>query len=349
MNRIYKYVILFFIMTNVLSAEDKTGGTTFQTQVSGVGTNAASFLEIGVGARALAMGGAYTAIANDASALYWNPAGIVWLANPQIHVTHNNWFLDSKHDYISAVVPLPSLNSAVGLSFNTLGFDEQPVRTVENPEGTGEFYDARDLALGLSFATALTDRFSFGLTAKYIEERIWHESGGAFAADFGIFYNTQVEGLKLGFSISNFGTTLQLTGRDLDNVVDPDASVQNFDRVPVSYKTQATPLPLLFRVGASYQKSLGSFGSLVAAVDLNHPSNATESINLGLEYGFADMFFFRGGYQNLFEKNSVAGLSLGGGFDWYSQDQSYGVRIDYAWSDWGILSNSQRISVDIIF
>lgn len=349
MKRLNKYFILFLFMASVVIAQDKTGGTTFQTQVSGIGTNAASFLEIGVGARALSMGGAYTSLANDASALYWNPAGIVWLSRPQIHVTHNNWFLDAKHDFAGAVVPLQFMNSAVGISFNTLGFGEQPVRTVDNPEGTGEFYDARDMALGLTFATALTDRFSFGLTAKYIEERIWHESGSAFAADFGIFYNTEITGLRLGFSISNFGTNLQLTGRDLDNIVDPDAQVQNFDRVPVSYKTQSSPLPLLFRVGVSYQKDLGSFGSALASIDLNHPSNSTESINLGLEYGFADMFYFRGGYQNLFEKNSVAGLSLGGGFDWFSPDQSYGVRIDYAWSDWGILSNSQRVSLDIIF
>jgi hypothetical protein len=136
---------------------------------------------------------------------------------------------------------------------------------------------------------------------------------------------------------------------DLDNVVDPDPNVQNYDRVPVSYKTGAAQLPLLFRVGVSYEAALGRFGVATVSADVNHPSNSTESVDLGFEYGFGGMFFLRGGYQSLFEQNSISGLTLGGGVNWYTSDNSLGIRVDYSWGDWGILTNSQRFSVDIIF
>jgi hypothetical protein len=339
-----KYILIVFLFASVGYAQE-----TFKTEVDGVGTSAATFLEIGAGARAMGMGGSYVSIANDASALYFNPAGIIWANNMQIEVMHNDWLAGTKYEFIGAVIPLPSINSSLGISFTTLGYDKQPVRTVERPEGTGEFYDARDFALGISYAMALTDRFSFGLTGKYINQRIWSESGSAFAMDLGIFYNTQIDGLRLGFSMSNFGTEIQLSGRDLDTTVDPDDKNENYDRVPAQYKTGSYPLPLLFRAGVSYEANLGSFGKSVLTMDVNHPSNATESMNFGFEYGFADMFFLRAGYENAFEKNAVNGLTLGAGIDYYNTSSAFGVRFDYAWGDWGILDNSQRFSVGLVF
>ncbi|MGD8778477.1 MAG: PorV/PorQ family protein [Ignavibacteria bacterium] len=339
-------VIIFFTL---VYSQDKDEGTVYQTEVVGIGTSAAAFLEIGAGARAMAMGGAYVAVANDATALYWNPAGIVWANRTQLEIMHNEWLVETSYDFAGVVIPLPSFNSAIGISYITLGVDEQPVRTVERPEGTGEYYDARDFAVALTYAIALTDRFSFGLSGKYINQRIWHESGGAFAADIGIFYNTELEGLRLGFCMSNFGSEIQLSGIDLETSVDPDEKVENFDKVPSSYNTDAYPLPLLFRVGISYEKDLDRFGSALLTVDLNHPSNSPEYVNVGFEYGFANMFFIRGGYENLFEDDTENGLTLGAGIDYYNNSSNFGIRFDYAWSDWGILDNAQRFSIGLIF
>jgi hypothetical protein len=339
-----KYLLIIFLFSAASFAQDS-----FKTEVDGVGTSAAAFLEIGVGARAMGMGGAYVSVANDPSALYFNPAGIIWAGSMQLEVMHNEWLAGTKYEFIGAVIPVPSINSSLGISLITLGYDKQPVRTVERPEGTGEYYDARDFALGITYAMALTDRFSFGLTGKYISQRIWSESGSAFAIDLGIFYNTMVDGLRLGFSMSNFGTEIQLSGRNLDTTVDPDEQNENYDRVSAQYKTGSYPLPLLFRAGISYEADLGAFGKSLLTVDVNHPSNATESMNFGFEYGFAGMFFLRGGYENAFEKNAVNGLTLGAGIDYYNTSSNFGVRFDYAWSDWGILDDSQRFSVGIVF
>ncbi len=351
MKKYYIFVLLLILplfTVNTMYAQDEKGNVTFETEVSGVGANAAAFLEIGVGARAIAMGGAYTAVSNDPSSLYWNPAGSAWAKNYQIDFMHTEWLAATKYDFVGVVVPIPSIYSSIGLNIISLDYGQAPVRTVERPEGTGEMYDARDYAITLSYAIALTQQFSFGFSGKYISQRIWSESGSAMAVDVGVFYYTGVKGLKLGASISNFGSKIQLHGRQLTTIVDPDKKVANFDRVPVDYKVGSYPLPLLFRFGLSYDRSLGKFGDILVALDVNHPSNATESISLGMEYGFGKMFYLRGGYQNLFEKDSINGLTLGGGIDYFFKGRM-GIRIDYAWSDWGILDSSQRFSLGLVF
>ncbi|NIR64892.1 MAG: PorV/PorQ family protein, partial [candidate division Zixibacteria bacterium] len=184
------------------------GSSQFQTEVANVGTNAAAFLEIGVGARAMAMGGAYVAVANDPTALYYNPAGIVWMDNIQIELMHNEWLVETNYDFIGATMPLPFWNASMGASLIMLDYGEQPVRTEARPEGTGETYSARDYAVSFTLASALTEHFSFGLSGKYINQKIWSASGGAAALDVGIFYNTPVRGLRLGMSMSNFGGEL---------------------------------------------------------------------------------------------------------------------------------------------
>ena len=344
-----KFILLLFFCSLIIYSQDKESTNTFKTEVTGIGTNAASFLEIGIGARAQGIGGSYTSVANDVTALYWNPAGIAWINQNQIEVMQSNWLVGGKFIFSGIVVPLGFANSSVGFHYVSLGFDSHPVRTVDRPEGTGETYDTQDFAVGLSYAVALTDRFSFGATAKYINQRIWHEAGSAVAVDLGIFYNTELEGLRLGFCMSNFGTELQLDGRSLDTSVDPDDEVQNFDRVPAQYTTESFPLPLTFRAGISYELKTGDFGKGLLSVDLLHPSHSPESISVGVEYNFIDMFFIRSGYQNIFNKEAINGLTLGVGVDYFNTQMNMGVRFDYSWTDWGILDNAQRFSVAIIF
>ena len=348
-----KHVVVFAVLLiglsiSSLTAQEKEEPFQFVTNVAGVGTSAATFLEIGVGARAVAMGGSYVAVANDASALYWNPAGIAWINGVQSEMMHTEWLGGTSFDYVGLAIPVPLLQSSFGVSFTSLDYGESLVRTVDRPEGTGERYGAHDFAIGLTYAVALTDRFSFGISGKYISQKIWSESGSTMAMDLGVFYSTMFEGLRLGAAISNFGGEISLGGRHLTTIHDPDVRVANFDRVPVDYKVGSYPLPLIFRVGLSYYKKIGSFGDILVAMDVLHPSNTTESINLGMEYGFGNMFYFRAGYQNLYERDSVNGLTLGGGIDYYLAGRM-GIRVDYAWSDWGILENTQRFSLGLAF
>ncbi len=342
---------LLLVSQNLFAQPVKGGGSSqFQTEVANVGTNAAAFLEIGVGARAMAMGGAYVAVANDPTALYYNPAGIVWMDNIQIELMHNEWLVETNYDFIGATMPLPFWNASMGASLIMLDYGEQPVRTEARPEGTGETYSARDYAVSFTLASALTEHFSFGLSGKYINQKIWSASGGAAALDVGIFYNTPVRGLRLGMSMSNFGGELSISGRELDTTVDPDPDNENIDRVPAQFKTDSYPLPQLFRAGISYGMNLGPLGNMTVVTDLLHPSNSTESISLGAEYGYAGVFFLRAGYENGFEQDAINGLTLGGGIDYYEPGKSeIGFRVDYAYSDWGVLESAHRFSIGLIF
>ena len=340
---INKSVIFLFMLCGIVPA---VKGQDFVTNVSNNGTVAAAFLEIGVGARAEAMGGAYTAQAGSAEMIYWNPAGLAYLDGVAASFTHTEWLANTSFDFFSVAAPLPFFNAVVGASFTTLAVPEQEVRTIEAPEGTGEFYDARDFAVNMSISARLIPTFSFGLSGKIINQRIWSEKGSQFALDAGVYYQTPLPGLAIGASISNFGGDIALSGKNLNDIIDPDLVNRGVENIPVEYKTDFSPLPQIFRFGMSYSTDVPGNGSLVTNVDLMHPTGSTESMNMGIEYGFNDLIFFRAGYLNRFERDSINGLTLGGGLRFKLQDRS-DFAFDYAYSDWGILQNVHRISVGV--
>ncbi len=340
--------IFLSLLVSSLFAQDGEGdlATNFASNITNRGTAAASFLEIGVGARAMGLGGAFTASANDVSALYWNPAGIAGLNSIGLTATHTDWLASLKFEYFGLVVPF-SGRMAVGLSIGVMDYvDKQPVRTVLQPEGTGEYYGASDLALAGSFALKLTDRFSVGLTGKYIRQEIWHESAQGIAADLGVLYKTRLNGLTLGTSISNFGNDMQLGGRDLLRPYDDDPLNYSNDKLNAEMKTDRFPLPLLFRFGVAYAFSPLTNNDISLMMDVIHPSNNIESMNLGMEYLFLKRFALRAGYQSLFDNTSENGLTLGLGLQSSIQDR-LGVSFNYAYSDWGLLGTIQRFSIDL--
>jgi len=344
------YFALFVGIGWLLSAGLALGQNSLETtgiDVSKTGTTVAAFLEIGAGARAQAMGGAFTAVANDATAMYWNPAGISRLGRLEANFTYANWFLDTQYAYTGLVAPIGN-SMAVGLNVTHFGFGEQVVRTIDRPEGTGEVYDANDLALALAFGMNLTDRFSFGVNAKYIHQSIWHESASGFALDMGALYDTPLNGLKLGFAIQNFGTDMKLAGRDIRRAYDPDPTNYGNDAINVLYEMDSFSLPLKFSFGAAYQINLSARHSLLLATDLLHPGNNTESINVGMEYSAYRILELRAGYEAFQEKDSISGLSLGAGIK-YNIQRSMMFCFDYGWVDWGILSSVHRFSVGLKF
>ena len=123
---------------------------------SNVGTTSAAFLDIGVGARSLSMGGAFTSVANDATALYWNPAGITSIKRPTTHFYYAPWFVDIDFTHGSAVIPM-GRSGTLGLSLTSVNMDEMKVRTIKEPEGTGELFEVSNLALATSYARKLSE------------------------------------------------------------------------------------------------------------------------------------------------------------------------------------------------
>ena len=313
------------------------------------GTTAAQFLKIPVGSRAIGMGGACVAAANDATSLYWNPAGLTHIQpTGAVSFVHTNWLAGTNFDFAAAVIRTGSVGT-FGFSFTSLSMPDMKVRSELEPEGTGEFFSAMDMSLGLSFARALTDRFALGLTAKYVRQQIWHMTASTIAFDVGILFKTDFDWLVLGMSISNFGPKLQYAGKDIfvNYDFDPNQWGDN-ENIFANLQTDRWDLPLLFRFGAAANLVQGKMTQITATVEARHPNDNTENLSIGLEYGFRKRFFLRSGYQALFEDQSEKGLTLGAGFVYYLTARMP-FFIDYAYADWGRLTNTHRFSLEIHF
>lgn len=320
------------------------------TDVSKSGTSVATFLEIAVGAPAVGMGGAFVSISNDATALYWNVAGIAELDRNEVVALHNSWIAGTNLDFLALVLSLGDFGN-IGVSFASLSMDDMLVRTVEKPEGTGEFFSAGDIAAGISYAKQLTDRFSIGFTAKYIQQQIWHETATAFAIDAGTVFQTDLfGGMTIGASISNFGTKMELSGRDTRQFgrVD-DTKLGSNERVPFNIELDSWHLPLLLQFGVSTDFLKGENHRWTFAVDALHPSDDFESLNIGTEFAFQDFLFLRGGFQSLFLDGGEGGLSFGAGIKSDMLFSQALIKVDYAFREMGRLENIHVFSLGVSF
>jgi hypothetical protein len=270
------FITILLLIAGCLSLEAQTK----------VGTSAAQFLGIPVGPRGIALGGAFVALSNDVSALYYNPGAISQPGFSQFLVSHTNWLVDTKFDWVGVIINLDG-QSTIGVSITQLDYGEEIITTETNQTGTGETWSAADIAVGLTYARNLTDRFSIGGTGKYIQQRIWNESASAFAVDVGLRYRTDFNGMIIGMSISNFGTDMRLDGKDLYRPIDTDPANNGTNKTIVSrLKTDDWPLPLFFRAGVAMDVLTFDDIRITAAADALRPSDSAETLNVGGEFSW---------------------------------------------------------------
>ncbi len=313
-----------------------------------VGSTAAPFLNNAIGPRAISMGGAFVATANDATALYWNPAGAARATANEVMFSHTRWFADITYNWVGAMVSMGD-NGTAGLSLTYVDYGQIEVTTITEQEGTGELFTASDIALGLSYGYNLTDRFSLGLSMKYINQSIWNSSASGFAVDIGTLFTSDIYGLRVGASISNFGTDMKIDGKDLFILHDINDGINgNNDQVLAKWNTDSYPLPLMFRVGLAKDFLLNDMNRLTVAVDAIHPNDNAEALNLGAEYSFNENVMLRAGYKSLLLDNSEEGLTLGLGLK-AEFSTSFIVNVNYAYQDFGILDMTQHFSVGVRF
>jgi len=310
------------------------------------GTTSAQILKINVGPRAIGMGGAFTSIADDITSVYWNPSGTANIQSNEVYFNHSNLYMDISNDFAAISTNVSGFGS-IGAFVSVLSVDEMLVRTVEQPEGTGEFFDYGSIVVGLNYSRFLTENFSIGFNAKYINESIWNMSATGFAIDVGTLYKIPVlNELRIAASVSNFGTKMQLAGRDVTEIVPAGAGGGNF--VNSNLELDKFDLPLLFRFGISADVIKEGTSRLTAAVDAIHPNDHTEYINSGLEYAWNEIIFIRAGYNSLFEKDSEKGLTFGFGLNYRIVDLIK-VKLDYAYQDFGRLTEVHYFSLGVNF
>ncbi len=295
--------------------------TTVPASGQKVGTSSMQFLSVAPDARAVGLGTAYSAMAEGAHALYWNPAGLAHTPTHSLAIDRVDWFLDAAHYAVGYGVSLGGFGQ-LGAHFylaqmgefqetrvDQLGFVQRDGTSVYNPGLTGNTFSLNSWVVGITYARNFTDQFAAGLTAKMAREDLWLASSQAFLFDFGMSYQTGYRSLRLGASVQNFGA-------------------------PVSFAEEAYPVPLLFRIGGAVDV-VGSSGlvplhntsRLTATFDLIQPNDYDQQWAAGVEYAFMERFFMRGGYQYNYD---IADLSFGGGLRW--PVGAMGVGIDYAYS-----------------
>src|ERR1035437_546548 len=292
-----------------------------------VGTTSFQFLEVLTSARGSALGNAFGSMVDNSEAEFFNPAGLIGISNIDLSAGYVNWFLDAAQYSFSAgynwdgygILGFQAMFTDVGVIEETrvdaLGFHGSSYDGL-----TGRTFRPNSIVFGLSFARELTDKLSFGITAKFVHENLIYKSTSAIAFDGGVLFKTGLRNIVVDATIRHFGQQ-------------------------VKYIDQAFPLPQTFTIGAS-SFLLSEKDPLIAQSDQHSVRIAYEMVQprdydqqhcVGMEYGFENLFFLRGGYQfNTDEQSWSAGLGL----------QYNGLRIDYSYNDFGqYLDSVHRITI----
>ncbi len=350
MKRILSLVVMILLVSAGLSdAQD----------ISRVGTAAAQFLKLGVGAQAAALGEAAVTIPGHVFGLYWNPASIASIDRSSLGVSRNNLYADMAYSFVGFVQPLGG-SSAIGISAVFFDSDDIEITTLSQPEGTGTNFSWEAYAIGISYSRFVTDRLSLGATIKYIREGAYQLYAQNLALDLGSLLNTGVLGLKLGMCLSNFGGEMSLTGPKL--LVTHNRWPNNPGAVSsdANLKTEKYPMPLTFRIGLSTQL-IGNEGQLATSnsntitisADAYDPNDALMRSNFGIEYVWNNILSLRAGYRGLsvekdkYDSYHTASFAFGGGLKY---DFGFArIAVDYAYTDFKILGTGQLVSMVVSF
>ena len=285
-----------------------------------VGTIGGQFLKIGIGARATAMGEAYTAVADDATAVFWNPAGIARLSGNIVSFSHAAWpaELDLNHGaYVFSVGFIPGM-----MAVHARALSMAPILRTDttHPEGDGTFFDAGDFAIGFTYGRSFTDKFSAGIGVNYVQETLADMDASTATFDFGILYDTGFRSLRIGMAIANIGSEMEFIE---DNV----------------------KMPIVFRLGSSIRVLENGPHALLSSVEFSHPPDNAERGNLGGEYAFRDFMFLRGGYKFNYDSE---GLTAGAGVK-FPASTAATAKLDYSFTDFETLGSVHRFSAELSF
>jgi len=314
---------------------------------SKTGTSFGSFLMIEPSARIASMGNAGATESEGLDAVYYNPAAIARQSRWAVNVAHSAWFADIAYNYVAGSMPLGKWGNGFA-SITSLNSGDIDVRTVAQPLGTGERYSVSDVAIAMGWGREITDRFMMGGQVTYVQETIWHSSAGTAVLGFGTLYQVSEQGLRIGASLSNFGTQAEFSGRDLRVTFDADPSRYGDNgALPASQFTDPFAVPVLFRVGLGMPVRIDQDYQMRLSLDAKHPADNTESVSAGAELGYRRSVALRWGYQDAFQKDSEVGLTIGAGLQGDTGGRHY--QCDYGWADHGRLGNVHRFSLTLQF
>ena len=299
------------------------------------GTSSATFLRIGVGARAVGMGETFVAVANDPSAVYWNPAGLASLQRRELSISHVQWPADVTYEHLTLVLPSRRLGGSIALQLGVRSTDIEET-TEFQPFGTGRTFSYSDVVGGVAFSRRWTDKLLVGTGVKFVREDLGSQVGGptthAWLFDVGSIYYLGLGSVRIATSLTNFGSAHRPSG----NYVSPyDGSIAEF---------AAFDPPLMFRYGLAFEPIENEGQRLTAAFEVNQPADNEQLVKAGAEWLYRGAFALRGGYN--FRADALK-LSAGAGFT--GDLGSMRGSLDYAFTDGGFLGSIHRVSLGVRF
>ncbi|MGD9140619.1 MAG: PorV/PorQ family protein [bacterium] len=255
-----------------------------------IGTASASFLRIGVGARAAGMGGAFVAVCDDVTSVAWNPAGLVLMDKSEIAFTYASWPADIGYSHLAFGTKSRLIDGAIGLQFGVLSTEMMETQEYY-PYGTGRTFSFSDWLVGLTVAKRFTDRFSGGVAVKYVREELGVEVGGpttnAIVLDAGTYYRIGPWNMRLAVALMNFGT--QLT---------PGGSYHRENGSEITEADYDGFSPAMeFKFGISMMPWDTPDFSTLFDIELVHPADNAETIRMGLEARVLRVLALRAGYD----------------------------------------------------
>jgi len=300
-----------------------------------VGTSAGTFLKIGVGARPVGMGGAFVAVANDPTTIYWNPAGIAGLLRNQVIVSHTDWPAEIDYEFVAAILPVSKLGGSIGVQIGSLRTDLNETTELQ-PYGTGRTFTYTDYVAGLSYGRRFTDKLLIGGTFKYIHENLGLDVGGTtvntWLIDVGSIYYIGYGSLRIGVALANFGPDFSPSG---EYTAPSGSEVRDYD----SFNP-----PTQFRWGVAWEPIENDDMALTTALEVSQPADNNQAYKAGLEWSIRRTVALRTGYDfNADALNWSAGAGVTG---------DVGVlrgTVDYAFTDGQELGTIHQFTVGVRF
>ena len=303
-----------------------------------VATSMLTFLKIGLGARAVAMGEAFTPVADDATTMFWNPAGLALLNERRVHVTHTEWPADINYEAVFFTMPSPWMRGGIGLQVSSLR-TELDFTSEQEPLPNGRKFSFSDLLIAGGYARELTDRFAFGFSLKYVREDLGSEVGGSavnsWAADVGTMFRLPYRNFRMTMAWSNIGPDFQPPGGFLGG------SAANGER---EVRYQSFSPASTFAFGASLEPIAAARYRLLTSVQFDHPADTRELLKGGAELWLEETLALRAGWNpRSQEMKFSAGFGLRGSLG------GNALRLDYAYTDGNDLGRIDRFSVEVAF
>ena len=274
-------------------------------------------------------------VANDPSAIYWNPAGLASLQRREVSASHVDWPGDIGYDHVTLVIPSRRLGGSVGIQLGVLATRILETTDIE-PFGTGREFSYSDLVAGMAFARRWTDKLLVGAGVKFVREDLGSEVGGtttgAVLFDVGSIFYLGIGSVRIATSLTNFGSEMRPSGQ----YVSPySGEVRHYDGFDP---------PMTFRYGVAFEPMETPSQRITTAIEMNQPADNQRQFKGGVEWSYRRAFALRTGY-NL--NADILKFSAGAGF--LVNLVSLHGTLDYAYTDGGILGGINRISLGVTF